>query len=353
MLPLANRFALVALCAALLTPHAVLRWQPLSHTDAVQGDADDPAIWINRQNPEKSLIIGTDKAANALYMFNLEGKAVQKIPNILRPNNVDVEYGLLLGRRKVDIAVVTERNAKRLRIFAIDPARQRLNDITDPAGTTVFAGQEGDLSAPMGIALYRRERDGAIFAIVSRKSGPSGAYLWQYRLVPTANGRLRLEKVREFGQFSGTGEIEAVAVDDELGYVYYADENYGILKYHADPDHPEAAKSLAVFGKEGFEGDREGIAVYSSGDGKGYLLCVDQRPQQSVVYVFRREGTPANAHDHQQAVAVIHTDSDETDGIEATSHPLGARFPQGVLIMMNSQGRNFHLYRWQAPKKDD
>ena len=32
------------------------------------------------------------------------------------------------------------------------------------------------------------------------------------------------------------GEIEAVAVDDAPGYVYYADEGNGTHKYHADPD---------------------------------------------------------------------------------------------------------------------
>jgi 3-phytase len=315
-----NRLALAAICAVLLAPTSVLHWQPVCQTSAVQGDADDPAIWIHPTHAEKSLIVGTDKTGNALYVFDLKGKIVQKIGGILRPNNVDVEYGLLLAGRKTDIAVVTERNAQRLRIFAIDSSRLQLREITDPEGTTVFDGQEGDSAAPMGIALYRR---------------------------PTADGRVRLQKVREFGQFSGRGEIEAVAVDDQLGFVYYADENYGILKYHADPEHPEAAKLLAVFGKEGFEGDREGIAVYPMRGDKGYLLCVDQRPQRSVVYVFRREGTSANRHDHQQPVAVIHTDSDETDGIEATSQPLGRQFPSGLLIMMNSQARNFHLYRWQ------
>jgi len=342
-----NRLVLATAGALLLAPASVLHWQPASQTAAVQGDADDPAIWINPTNPEKSLIIGTDKTGNALYVFDLKGKIVQKIGGILRPNNVDVEYGLPLAGRTTDIVVATERNARRLRIFAIDSASLRLRDITDPKGATVFAGQEGDSAAPMGIALYRRPKDGAIYAVVSRKAGPSGTYLWQYRLVPTAEGRVRLQKVREFGQFSGKGEIEAVAVDDQLGYVYYADENYGILKYHADPEHPEASKLLAVFGKEGFEGDREGIAVYPTKGDKGYLLCVDQRPQRSVVYVFRREGTPADDHDHQQAIAVVHTDSDETDGIEATSHPLGKQFPSGLFIMMNSRERNFHLYRWQ------
>lgn len=46
-------------------------------------------------------------------------------------------------------------------------------------------------------------------------------------------------------------EIEAVAVDDALGYVYYADEGDGIHKWHADPDHPEANRELAVFGRTG------------------------------------------------------------------------------------------------------
>ena len=69
--------------------------------------------------------------------------------------------------------------------------------------------------------------------------------------------------VRYFGAFSGTGEIEAVAVDDALGYVYYADEGNGIRKYHADPDHRDAASELAHFGRTGFRADREGIAIYA------------------------------------------------------------------------------------------
>ncbi len=35
--------------------------------------ADDPAIWINHQNPSESLIIGTHKK-KGLYVFNLQGE---------------------------------------------------------------------------------------------------------------------------------------------------------------------------------------------------------------------------------------------------------------------------------------
>ena len=83
-----------------------------------------------------------------------------------------------------------------------------------------------------------------------------------------AKGRVIGEKVRAFGNFSGSHEIEAVAVDDELGYIYYADEDSGIRQWRADPDHPEAGREITVFGRDGFVGNREGIAIYSQAGGK-------------------------------------------------------------------------------------
>lgn len=325
---------------------ATHQWRPIAQTSPVSGDADDPAIWVNRHNPQHSLIIATDKGG-ALYVFDLRGRIVQQIKGLQRPNNVDVEYGLRIGNRSVDIAVATERGAQRLRIYAIEG--MRLREIGHPERTKVFEGERGDRALPMGIALYRRPRDGTIFAIVSRKSGPQEGYLWQYQLVPDKIGRVSLRKVRSFGRFSGDGEIEAIAVDDALGYVYCADERYGIRKYYADPNHPNATKELAVFGINGFEGDREGIAIYPTGARKGYILCVDQRPENSVLYMFPREGNSSNPHDHEPALAVIFTSADETDGIDVTPFALGEQFPQGMLVMMNSKGRNFLLYSWRNP----
>lgn len=334
-----------AVCVA-LSP-AVHHWKPLVQTAPVNGDADDPAIWVHPSDAGRSLIIGTDKRAGALYVYNLKGQVVQVVRGLRRPNNVDVEYGLRLGNRRVDIAVATEREAQRLRVYAIEGGR--LRDIGHPQGTRVFEGESGDANLPMGIALYRRPRDGAIFAIVSRKSGPREGYLWQYQLVPDRGGRVSLRKVRAFGQFSGDGEIEAVAVDDSLGYVYYADERYGIRKYHADPNHPRAKEELAVFGTSGFEGDREGIAIYPTGSRTGYIVCADQRPGNSVVYLFPREGNRSDAHAHEPAMAMVYSSADETDGLEVTARPLGERFARGVLVMMNSRGRNFLLYPWKNP----
>ena len=89
-------------------------------TEKVKHDTDDPAIWNNKVNPSQSLIIGTDKDADgALYAFNLSGKVVKRVGGIKRPNNVDIAYGITLNGKKVDIAVTTERETNRLRIFTL------------------------------------------------------------------------------------------------------------------------------------------------------------------------------------------------------------------------------------------
>jgi myo-inositol-hexaphosphate 3-phosphohydrolase len=88
------------------------------------------------------------------------------IRGVDQPNNIDVAYGLKVSGRNLDIAVATERNQNRLRVFEISPGK----GLRDPASIPVFA-------QPMGIAIYTRSRDGAIFAVVSRKSGPRTGYI--------------------------------------------------------------------------------------------------------------------------------------------------------------------------------
>ena len=334
---------------------------PLSQATAIEAeygtaplsnDPDDPAIWIHPKDPARSLIVATMKVAapaGAIVVFGMDGQIRQLVSGIDRPNNVDIEYGLLVGGRRIDIAVATERLARQLRVFRVDPDAGRLVDL---GGVPVLEGQSGEAGAPMGIALYRRPSDGAIFAIVAPKQGPRDGYLWQYRLVDAGNGRVGAQFVRRFGRFSATtvreeNEIEAVAVDDELGYVYYADEADGIHKWHADPDQADAARELAHFARDGFRGDREGIAIYAFPDRTGYIVATDQLDADSEYHLYPREGHAGNPHDHSRQIAVLRGGADATDGIEATSAALGPGLPSGALVVMNSGPRNFLVFRWQ------
>jgi 3-phytase len=308
--------------------------KPRVVTEPTRWDTDDPAIWIPADR-SRTLIVGTDKNADgALYVYDLAGKIVRRVGDLKRPNNVDIAYGLKLGGRPVDIAVTTERERDRLRVFT-------LPDMTcvDQGDLVVFDGDQDRL--PMGIALYKRPRDGAIFAIVGGKSGPTEGYLGQYRLEDDGTGHVKMTLVRTFGAYSGRKEIEAIAVDNELGYVYYSDETYGVHKYAADPDAPHANQELALFATTGFASDHEGISIYKLNDGTGYILVSDQ--QNNAFRIFPREGTPGKPHDHP-LLKTVDVSAIESDGSDVTSTALPG-YPDGLFVVM-SNGKVFHYYSW-------
>ncbi|MBM3866039.1 MAG: phytase [Verrucomicrobia bacterium] len=314
--------------------------KPRLVTEPVKHDTDDPAIWINRANPAESLVLGTDKNTDgALYVWGLDGKikADKVVRGLVRPNNVDIAYDVLIGGKKTDIAVVTERYAHRLRAY-------RLPDLVpvDGGGIPVFVGERA--RDCMGIALYTRLSDGALFAIVSRSDyqAPTQAYLHQYRLVDDGAGTLRGVFTRAFGEWSGKKEIEAIAVDQQLGFIYYSDEGYGVRKYHADPAHKDAADEVAVFGLDGFAADREGISIYQTGPGTGYILVSNQ--QNNSFRIYSREGTTANPHDHV-LLREVDVSAIESDGSEVTNAALPG-FPHGLFVAM-SNGKVFHYYAWE------
>jgi 3-phytase len=314
----------------LLIPAASVEVAPFRATEPVTHDPDDPAIWVNRDDPEASLILATNKVKapdGALVVYGLNGRIRESMVGIDRPNNVDVEYGL----DGIDIAVVTERLKDRLLVFEVNAS-----------GLTEVGAIEC-CQEPMGIALYKRPADGAIFAIVApkgREDSPRSNYLHQFRLTRQPSGSVTGALVRRFGDFSGTKEIEAVVVDDELGFVYYSDEGAGIRKYRADPAHPRAHRQVAIFGQEGYTGDREGLAIYRSEARRGYLIATDQQPGSSVFHVYRREGA-------NRELFTFRGGSDTTDGIDAASEHLGPEFPRGIFVAMNSSGKNFLIYRWE------
>jgi 3-phytase len=314
--------------------------QPVYISDTVAHDSDDPAIWINPADPAQSLIIGTDKDQDGgLFVFDLKGK-IQKdktIRGLQRPDNVDIEYGMILGGKPVDITVTTERFTHKLRIYTLPDMKP-----VDNGGLEVFAGQTGTNERDlMGIALYKNKA-GKIYAIVGRKSGPTdGTYLWQYALEDNGKGQVKASLVRKFGQYSGLKEIESIAVDDQLGYVYYSDEGKGVRKYYADPE--KGNQELALFGTTGFTEDHEGISIYQITDSTGYILVSDQGANS--FQIFPREGSTSGPNDHP-LIKKVTVKASHSDGSEVTSLALNSHFKTGLFVVM-SDDKTFHYYRWE------
>ncbi|KQT35669.1 3-phytase [Chryseobacterium sp. Leaf405] len=301
--------------------------KPTVVTETVMYDTDDPAIWINPQDASKSIIIGTDKDTNGgLYAFNLDGKIINKVLGLKRPNNVDIEYGFNLNGKKIDFAATTERETNKVKLYS-------LPDLKEVGEFSVFDGETE--RGPMGISMYKNPDTSEIFAIVGRKSGPSDGYLWQYKLLER-DGKITGEVVRKFGKYSGLKEIESIAVDDEMGYIYYSDEQFGVHQYYADP--AKGNEELVVFGKGDFKSDVEGISIYPTSSNTGYILVSNQ--QKDTFNVYLRENPSKGM------IAEIPVSTKESDGSEVTHVNLGPKFPKGAFVAM-SNGRVFHFYDWR------
>ena len=151
-------------------------------------------------------------------------------------------------------------------------------------------------------------------------------YLGQYRLEDDGTGHVKSTKVREFGKFSGKGEIEAVVVDDEP--VTFTTPMRGLVRVSGMPTRiipkPDASlrssrgKASKAIGKEWQY--TPGRTVRASS------FAPDQVPNNSAYHLYRREGSAGNHHDHTERVATIRGNADATDGIEATSAAPGIGF---------------------------
>ncbi|MBK6364744.1 MAG: phytase [Saprospiraceae bacterium] len=312
--------------------------KPVITTERVATDSDDPAIWVHPTDPSKSLIIGTDKGGDTgeggLYVFDLSGKIDRKKTVVLsRPNNVDIAYGLMVNGRKTDIAVAAERNTNSIRVFSL-PEMKSL----DGGGIPVFA--DSPQKSPMGVALFTH-KSSDIYAIVGRKTGPVTGYLYQYKLTVDDNGQVSGSLVRKFGQFSGKKEIEAIVVDNELGYVYCSDEGVGVRKYYAHPDSSDI--ELALFATKGVRQDHEGLSIYKANEGTGYILLSDQ--QANAFQIFPRQGTVDNPHDHP-LIKKIFTSTMESDGSDISNVSFNTTFNNGLFVAMSTDG-TFQFYRWE------
>ena len=75
----------------------------------------------------------------------------------------------------------------------------------------------------------------------------------------------------------------------------------------------------------------------------GFLLVSDQGSRR--FHVFRREIASDRPRSHEH-VACVDVEATQSDGSEAVSQPLGARFPAGLFVAM-SDDRTYHFYDWR------
>jgi 3-phytase/alkaline phosphatase D len=299
---------------------------------SLPGDADDPAIWINSVDPSASIIIGTLKDGG-LAVFDLQGRVLEVIdPEKVRYNNVDVIYGFKLGDATVDLAIASDRRNDTLAIWAIEPDTRKLVNITaENILGSIFGVDDGEKTA-YGLTSYRSLVSDRDYVFVTQRDGNLVA---QLELIDNGNGRVTGQLVRtiELPLFSEDFQAEGLVVDRELGYLYVAIEDFGILKLSAEPDGGNDYTVVQAIGENLEVSDIEGLTIYYGEDGTGYLLASEQG--DSSYALFSREGT----NEYLGSLAIgdrgAIDQANDSDGLELVNVSLGPDYPNGLLVVQD------------------
>jgi 3-phytase len=279
---------------------------------AATRDQDDLCFWLHPTDAALSTIIVSDKAADRLFVYDLQGALLQSVVTG-QPGNIDSRYGFPLGGTLVDIVAYNERDTDRIRVFKVDPATRLLAPIDNggfPSGDNY------------GFTLYRNPLTNRFYAL----TGPGdNTVVKQWELVD--NGAGVVTGVGPLRQMPFTGTVESMVGDDDTGRLYVCQENGGVWEFGGDPDQPATGVRFAPVNTNGLTEDVEGIAIYHTAGAGGYLIVSSQGSDDYKVY----DREPPHAFRGTFSISGV----SDTDGLDVLNLPLGPEFPQGVLAFHN------------------
>jgi 3-phytase len=283
--------------------------------DSPDGDsADDPAVWLNAANPEKSLIFGSNKQFG-IHSYDLKGSEKQFV-EYAKINNIDIRQNVTLNGATYDILAGSNRTDKSIDIFVMD------------ASGTIASKPDFQISTgvvkPYGFCLYNNGKQ--LFAFVNDKDG----VIYQIEITKDKDNVFQAQQVR---QLKVSSQPEGMVADDAKKRLYVGEEMAGIHVFEAEPQ--AANRSFMMGGStqnnKNIRYDIEGLALLPP----HYLIASSQGNFSYAIF---------NTQTHQYVTSFIIADStsdgvEETDGLEVFPHALGVAYPKGIFVAQD--GFNF------------
>jgi 3-phytase len=308
--------------------------------DSPNDAADDPAIWINNLKPDESLIIGTDKMGG-LAVYDLSGNELHYY-NTGKVNNIDIRYGFPLLTDTIDLLAASNRTDHTVDLYKIIP-----NGTLEIIHKNQLKSQLRD--EVYGLCMYKSKISGKFFVFINSKDG--GVEQWE---LSSGNNKISGKPVRNLKLDT---QVEGMVADDENALLYVGEEDKGIWRFSAEPDSSEHRELLPLSTENDnlfIKYDLEGLAIYNYSGRDGYLIASSQGNNSYAVF----ERKPPNQYIGSFKIGDGQaTDgTQETDGIDVTSAPLGINFPSGLFVTQDgdnvdngvTNSQNFKLIRWDS-----
>lgn len=312
-----------------------------TNASTTRGDSiDDPGIWLHPHDPAKSLIVGTNKKSG-YSLYTLTGQSIFTDDRVAF-NNIDVRYGYTLpDGRKIDLIVASDKHNKAFHVMGFSDQHTEPEILMEPVAVANRA---------YGICLYHSALTDKFYVFVTGRDGK----VLQYSLY-NENDKIQARLVRSVALASS---VEGCVADDEYGELYVGEEEVGIWNMGAEPTVKEAPRMVAAIDNSEFlSADIEGLTIYSTGNGDGYLMASVQSRDEFAVFERRspnrylysfKIGAGVDPITGRKIDAVSHT-----DGIDIISTNLGSVFPYGAFIAQDdknhadednkTQGQNFKI----------
>jgi 3-phytase len=282
----------------------------LTHAKVV--DQDDMCIWVHPTDPALSTIITSDKHAGILFVYDINGKALQVVEGVGKPGNIDLRDGFDLNGKKTSIVAFNERNELKVHVYAVDPETGMISRIDNNAIQT---------GMNYGLTLYHSAKSGKFYAITVPND--TGGEVEQYELAVNAEGKVSGTKVRNWP----ITESEGCVADDRTGTLYIGEEKVGIWRVGAEPDAPVKGELVHPVGTNGLTADVEGLSLLHGEGDLRYLIASSQGNSRYNVYQLDGTNTFVKSFSVEGAT--------DTDGIDVSPANLGEKFPGGVFALHN------------------
>ena len=285
--------------------------------------ADDMCVLENFNNPEKSLIISSDKKYG-IIVYDLDGVKLYDY-EVGRINNVDI-----LPSRSIQnkyIVAGTNRTYNSIDIYSFNSKGELEN--------LILRKEIPSLKDVYGVTFYRDEFNTYLF--ISDKKG--NVEQWSYNN-DEVNSEIKFVRKLKFSSL-----VEGLVADESKGKIYIGQERKGIWELNAFPSF-DSQKKLIFKKSKNFKPDFEGLALRDDGNGEGYLiasvqgsngyLIIDRKSLDAKIFFRIIDGDKIDG-------------TTETDGIDVTSIKT-SKFPNGFFIAQDDDNdglnQNFKLVDW-------
>lgn len=298
-----------------------------------RNNIDSPAVWHGPN--EQHWLIATAKQGDALFVYNAEnGELVNKVGESgTQPGQLERPNGVFVID---DLAIVVERDNRRVQVFDL-PEFNPLGFIGDtllinPYGLFVHKLESGHYS------MYVTDN----YETADEQIPPDqelGKRVHHYTFSPSEN-ELDWTLVKQFGETNGDGVLSIVEsiwadVDQNRLLIAEEDESQSSVKVY----DLQGNFTGIIFGRDVFDYQVEGIALYETGPDTGYWIITDQSHENNRFHIFSRT-------EFEYVATFKAPNTTNTDGIWLSPVAFGD-FDKGAFFAVHNDG-NVSTIDWAS-----